>query len=83
MATETMNVALPDSMLAYVAQRVELGQYDNTSEYVCDLIRKDQRVQQILRLRRLVEEGLASGPAAVDEPEDWVELHGIANGSIE
>ena len=78
-----MNIALPDSMRAYVAQRVEAGQYGNTSEYVRDLIRKDQREQRTARLRALVEEGLASGPATPITDNDWTELRAIANGDIE
>ncbi len=80
--TSTMNIALPDALRVYVAQRVESGEYGNTSEYVRDLIRKDQREQRIQRLRSLVEDGLASGKATADEPADWDELEAIARGDI-
>lgn len=43
----------------------------------------DQREQRIQRLRSLVEEGLASGPARPLTEADWAELCGIANGDIE
>lgn len=82
MSTGTMNIALPDTLRAFVAQRVASGDYGNTSEYVRELIRKDQREQQRQRLRTLVEEGLASGPASADTPEDWAELHAIASNAI-
>lgn len=65
-----------------VAQRVASGEYGNTSEYVRELIRKDQREQRIQRLRALVEEGLASGPAAADTRADRDELTAIASGDI-
>ena len=81
--TITMNVALPESMRSYVAERVESGQYGNTSEYVRDLIRKDQREQGLQRLRGLLEEGLASGPGRADTPADWVELSALAAGELE
>jgi antitoxin ParD1/3/4 len=81
--TSTMNIALPDALRAYVAQRVESGEYGNTSEYVRELIRKDQREQRIQRLRALVEDGLASGKATVDKRADWDELEAIARGDIE
>ena len=45
--TSTMNIALPEVMRSYVASRVDSGQYGNTSEYVRDLIRQDQRQQTI------------------------------------
>ena len=82
-STSTMNIALPEPLRAYVAQRVESGDYGNTSEYVRDLIRKDQREQRIQRLRALVEDGLASGRATADGPTDWDELEAIARGDIE
>ncbi len=82
MSTGTMNIALPDALRAYVAQRVESGDYGNTSEYVRELIRKDQREQRVQRLCTLVEEGLASGAATADTPDDWAELHAIARGDI-
>jgi antitoxin ParD1/3/4 len=78
MSTGTMNIALPDVLRAFVAQRVESGEYGNTSEYVRDLIRKDQREQRVQRLRALVEDGLSSGPATADTRDDWAELHAIA-----
>ena len=82
MTTPTMNIALPEPMRAYVAERVASGQYGNTSEYVRELIRKDQREQTIARLRALVEEGLASGPAVPDTQADRDELKAIAKGNV-
>ena len=78
-----MNIALPEALRAYVAQRVASGQYGNTSEYVREMIRKDQHEQRIQRLRALVEEGLASGPPQPVTDADWEELRAIANGAIE
>ena len=78
--TSTMNIALPEPLRAYVADRVRAGQYGNTSEYVRELIRKDQQEQRVLRLRTLVEEGLSSGASAPDTSVDWDELKAIARG---
>ena len=80
--TTTMNIALPEALRDYVAQRVESGQYGNTSEYVRELIRRDKRDQAVQRLRALVEEGLASGPGTPDTQADWGELDAIARGDI-
>ena len=80
--TPTMNIALTEPMRAYVAERVASGDYGNTSEYVRDLIRKDQREQRLLRLRAMVEEGLASGPATADRRADHDELMAIARGDV-
>ena len=58
-----MSFALPATMRAYIDERVKSGSYGNTSEYLRDLIRRDQQAQAAQRLRALIEEGLASGPA--------------------
>ena len=60
-----MSFALPQTMRTYIDERVKSGSYGNTSEYLRDLIRRDQEAQlaqAALRLRALIEEGLASGP---------------------
>lgn len=38
----SMNVSLPDQMKDWVENKINAGQYHNASEYVRDLIRKDQ-----------------------------------------
>ena len=38
----TMNVSLPDPMKDWVEEQVKTGHYSNTSDYIRDLIRRDQ-----------------------------------------
>ena len=38
----TMNISLPDLMRDYVQNRIDSGQYASVSDYVRDLIRRDQ-----------------------------------------
>ena len=58
----TMNVSLPDAMKDWVEGRAETGRYSNSSDYVRDLIRRDQeRAERIAHVQRLVDEGLESG----------------------
>lgn len=58
----TMNVSLPDPMKDWVEAQAETGRYSNSSDYVRDLIRRDQERQaKIAEMQRLVDEGLASG----------------------
>lgn len=38
----TMNVSLPDPMRDYVQSQIDSGQYASVSDYVRDLIRRDQ-----------------------------------------
>ena len=59
-----MSFALPESLREYVDARVRSGEYGNTSEYLRDLIRRDQQAQAARRLRELISEGLESGAAA-------------------
>lgn len=58
-----MSFALPETMRDYIDTRVRSGQYGNTSEYLRDLIRQDQRSEAARRLSELIADGLASGPA--------------------
>lgn len=61
----TMNISLPDSLKDFVDEQVDQGGYGTSSEYVRELIRKDQ---DRLQLRSLLLAGARSAPAkAVDE----------------
>jgi antitoxin ParD1/3/4 len=55
----TMNISLPDSLKAFVDEQVELRGFGTSSEYVGELIRKEQERAQ---LRRLLLDAAASGP---------------------
>ena len=41
-AMATMNVSIPDPMKEWVESQIESGHYSNASDYVRDLIRRDQ-----------------------------------------
>lgn len=57
----TMNISLPDALKAFVDEQVSERGYGTSSEYVRELIRKDQ---DRLRLRTLLLEGAQSPLAA-------------------
>ena len=57
----TMNVSLPDSLKSFVDEQVAVRGYSTSSEYVRELIRKDQERE---RLRGLLLDGAASAPTA-------------------
>jgi antitoxin ParD1/3/4 len=58
----TMNVSLPDAMKDWVEGRAQTGRYSNASDYVRDLIRRDQeRESKLAALQRRIEEGEDSG----------------------
>jgi antitoxin ParD1/3/4 len=55
----TMNISLPDALRDFVDEQVHRGGYGTSSEYVRELIRRDQ---ERLRLRALLLEGAESPP---------------------
>jgi antitoxin ParD1/3/4 len=58
----TMNVSLPDPMKAWVEDQAKGGKYGNASDYVRDLIRKDQdRQNKIAQFQKLISDGIESG----------------------
>ncbi len=60
----TMNVSLPDPMKSWVEEQSQSGRYANSSDYVRDLIRRDQRRSgAIVEMQTQIDAGLASGPA--------------------
>jgi antitoxin ParD1/3/4 len=57
-----MNVSVPDPMKDWCEAQVRQGRYSTTSDYVRELIRRDQDRQSGVRaLQAAIEEGLASG----------------------
>lgn len=69
----TMNISLPDSLKSFVDEQVSQRAYGTSSEYVRELIRKDQVHQQ---LRGLLLAGAASAPAAPADASYFEGLRG-------
>ncbi|MBI5440720.1 MAG: type II toxin-antitoxin system ParD family antitoxin [Deltaproteobacteria bacterium] len=67
----TMNISLPDGMRRFVDTQVRERGYSTSSEYVRDLIRKDQIGQAEQRLAALMLEGLESGPPVPADEGYW------------
>ncbi len=66
----TMNVSLPDGMKVWVEAQSQTGRYSNASDYVRDLIRRDQeRTDKIAAMQTLIDEGLASGISTLSKDE--------------
>jgi antitoxin ParD1/3/4 len=58
----TMNISLPEQMKAWVEAQSEDGKYSNSSDFVRDLIRREQvRKEKIAHMQAMVDEGIASG----------------------
>lgn len=67
----TMNISLPETLKSFVDEQVAGRGYGTSSEYVRELIRKDQDRQ---RLRRLLLDGAESAPGA---PADEAYFEGL------
>ena len=70
----TMNISLPDTLRAFVDEQVAGRGYGTSSEYIRELIRKDQDRQH---LRRLLLDGMASAPTAPTGPADAAFFDGL------
>lgn len=70
----TMNVSLPDPMKDWVEAQAKTGRYSNASDYVRDLIRRDQaRADKIAEMQRFVDDGLRSGVGSGSSDELFAE----------
>lgn len=81
----TMNVSLPDPMKSWVESQAETGKYSNSSDYVRDLIRRDQeRAEKIAHMQGLVTNALDSGTSKSqpDDIRDRVKRRLKADGAI-
>ena len=70
---EKTTISLPSEMLAEIKAAVQAGDYANTSEAVRDAVRQWQRSRAVIvmnddELRRMVEDGRASGEPVEGEP---------------
>jgi antitoxin ParD1/3/4 len=81
MSRNTMSFALPENMREYIDARVSAGSYGNTSEYLRELIRRDQHEQAAQRLRDLIADGLASGDGRPVTDDVIAEMREQAFGS--
>lgn len=65
----TMNVSLPEAMKAWVERQADGGLYGNASDYIRDLIRRDQqRKEAIATLQAAVIEAVESGEPQPFDP---------------
>lgn len=72
-----MNISLPDSLKTFVDERVSQRGYGTSSEYVRELIRKDQQGQQ---LRCLLLDGAGAEPAGLADAAYFERLRRRAEG---
>jgi antitoxin ParD1/3/4 len=67
----TMNVSIPSELKAFVDEQVGTGAYGSTSEFVRDLIRREQDRQQ---LRSLLIDRASSTPGPIADDAYFASL---------
>ena len=70
----SLNISLPAPLREWIEAQIRGGRYGNASEYLRELIRRDQERQAQERLEALLLEGMESGPAKALTKQDWVEI---------
>ena len=57
-----MNISIPEKLKSWAEARVAEGRYSSTSDYVRDLVRRDQEAEEARRtLQAAIDEGRSSG----------------------
>ncbi len=62
----TLTVSVPDVVKEWIEERSRTGGYDTSGDYLADLVERDRALgnaddEDVEELRRIVDEGLASG----------------------
>ena len=74
MATIRKTITLSDTQDAWIKSQIARGGFTNDSEYIRDLLRRDQEEQTKLSdLREAIAEGLDSGVSDRSLDEIWAE----------
>ncbi len=70
----TMNISLPDKLKAFVDERVAAGGYSTTSDFVREVLRREQKRHEayINFVRVAIKEGIESG-VSEETPEQIFE----------
>ncbi len=68
---DTMNIALPENLKSFVQHQFEMGGYSSVSEYVRELIRKDQKERAREALEAEILKGLDSREATPMTADNW------------
>jgi antitoxin ParD1/3/4 len=71
MSLASLNISLPQPLKDYVEAQVKEGGYSTPSEFVRDLVRRDQKHRAEEKLEALLLEGLHSGEPIEITPEYW------------
>lgn len=79
----SMNISLPEPLREWVEAQIKRGRYGNASEYLRELIRRDQERQAQERLEQLLLDGIRSGAASPLTKKDWAEVRADVTKRLE
>ena len=78
---QSLNISLPEPLKEFVDGQIAAGRYSSASEYLCELIRADEKRKAEERLETLLLEGLQSAETELT-PADWSEIRQEAIGQM-
>jgi len=67
----TMSISLTEDLMEFVEAQISRGTHASVSEYLCALLREEQRRRAKQELEAKFHEALDSGPAEPMIREDW------------
>ena len=70
----SLNISLPALLREWIESQIKGGRYGNASEYIRELIRRDQERQAQQRLEQMLLDGVKTGKASPLTKRDWAEL---------
>ena len=70
----TMNISLPENLKEFVESQVQSGDYASVSEFMRELVRREQKERLREQLEQRLLEGLDSGEGIESTPEMWRKL---------
>ena len=73
----TMNISLPAQLKSWIERQVAGKGYSTASEYVRDLLRREQEQQARAYVEQKLTEALESGEPTPMTPEDWQRIRTV------
>lgn len=68
-----LNISVPDALKGWIDTRLAQGRFSSPSDYVCDLVRRDQEsASETAWVQAMIDEGLASETLGQD-PRDVID----------
>jgi len=85
MGTTRKTITLTDKQEQWIKAQIAAGEYTNDSEYIRDLVRRDQEENaKFLALKQAIQEGLSSGVSdrSVTDAMEEIEARLSADGRL-